>query len=137
MERVELDRCRSGRGMKKNAALGIAREDTIEHQDMKMHVQVQTAKPLHKSDGSALRLFDSIAFGTSPIAREDHFDEDARERCEDVGLERRELAQFIRERKHVLTHGDVRQNAVNQVGRGVGHSRTPALPQYEMHTRRT
>jgi len=110
--------------MKEHTTVRVPSHDAIEHQHVKMHIKIQTAESLNEGYRSALRILEALALGASAVAREDGLDEDAAEGCENVGLERRELAQLVGQRQNVLPYRDVRQDSVDQVGRDIGH--TPA-----------
>jgi hypothetical protein len=109
--------------VEEHALLRVAAEDAVEEDGVKMNVQVQAAaEALHKRDRPTLPLLGALAPGAGPIAREDHLDKDAGDSREHVGLERREQAQLVGQREHELTHGHVGQDAIDQVGGGVGHA---------------
>jgi len=107
--------------MKEHTTVRVPGDDAIEHQHVKMHVEIQTAEALNKGYRSALRILEALALGASAVAGKDGLDEDAAQGCENVGLERRKLAKLVRERQNVLPHRDVGQDSIDQVGSRVGH----------------
>jgi hypothetical protein len=44
-----------------------ARKDAVENQDMEMHVEIQTAEPLHEEHRSALGAVDAFPLGPGTI----------------------------------------------------------------------
>ncbi len=93
---------------------------------MEVNVEVQTSEALNEIYRAALRVLDPVAPGARAVPGEDRLDEDARERRQHVGLERGEPAKLVGQREHVLPHGHVRQDSIDQVRRDVCHASTAA-----------
>jgi hypothetical protein len=72
--------------MKEHAVLGSAGEDAVEHQGVKVDVEVQAAETLYAEHRPALGPVDPVAHRTRTVARERGLDEDPRECGQHVGL---------------------------------------------------
>ena len=94
-------------GLKSCARRSLAEVHAIEHDHVKVHVQVQAGtEALHKRDGAAeQRPLVSRGPSARAVAREDGLDECAREGRQDVGAKRGRAAPFEGQREHPLAHG--------------------------------
>jgi len=107
-------------------ALRVAGIHAVEQEQVEVDVEVQAAEALNEVDRAALDIFEPVAPSARTVHREDRLDEDARERRQYVGLERSQLAKLVGEREHVLPHGHVRQDSIDEVCRDVGHASAAA-----------
>lgn len=88
---AEIVGLRGWQRMELHARSPNAREDAIEKSHVVVNVQIETsAEALNERNGAALAAVDSVALGALAIVSEHFLDEDARERRQDIGRERRE-----------------------------------------------
>ena len=103
-----------------NATRAIGGEDSVGENGVKMKIEVEAAaEPLRVVDRCVPAAGDA---GGSFLLERDRLDEDAAERTGDVGAERGKAAKLERERENPLAHRHRREDAVDDVGGGVGHA---------------
>jgi len=117
--RLKLHAC-GRRGSMKLDALFSPRPHAVRRDDVKMQIEIQTrAEPLNKVNSSALCPFEPAPFRPRAVATEERLHEDAPQSREHFGVEGCQFLQLEGERQHVLTDGDLREDAVHDRGPGV------------------
>jgi hypothetical protein len=114
-DRVQLGWSRRVCRVEHELALGVARKDAVENDEMIVHVKVDArSAALNEVGGAALRSLDAVALGASAVGREDALDEDVRDGREHIGLEGNELAKLVGQRQDVLPQGNIGKDPVDQ-----------------------
>ena len=126
LARHALDLGVLGRGqrMEPQPSFCILRVDAIEHERMKMHVEIQgIAEALHEGDGAALRVAAASAQPRPPSQRAEHgAHEEAEHRTRERAVVGQAVAQREGQREHPLPNRRRRKDVIDQMRRRVRHA---------------